>query len=259
MDFSKLNKAIEDNLSTQAEQKEQVLEIVKKQCKELEDWANRFRELTQDARQFGLVLRNAKSTAGLDKALIVNSDVGFISIRDNYYMNASYEPKEIKVSFKRRINDYETSWSFILEDETLPIRPVECSFATDLNDTKNLIYDTSRCEFPTPLSDLTTLRDINTRNRITLDLLIIRSISPEKAADEYIQSTVDIAYSIINTLKAKNEELAKLIEKANRELEMQEKKSPSVKELEDGTVEIRLGGKTYSATLKEEVNNAENS
>lgn len=32
-----------------------------------------------------------------------------------------------------------------------------------------------------------------------------------------------------------------------------------IKELEDGIVEIRLGGKTYSATLKEEVSNAENS
>ncbi len=243
MDFTELTEQIDDAVTHHAVKKDEAIGTLKEQVQAIKNWFSKFDGLIEDTRQFGLTVKPTMTTFDYDydssKETTKVADLTFIDLG---YRTPQQNSCPIYVIIK--VDKYGTDQCFKFgcrEDS-------KKSQFFDIVD--SFIADEEKQNYPRLLCN-----EIGNGYRYSdLNFFwnLINIATPEQIAEMYTQSTLNIVQDFINRIKAKNVNLANVIEDAKEKLRQYNNKNKTVvTENSDGSVEIQINGKTYIGTVKE--------
>jgi len=245
MDFTELTNQIDDAINNQSTEKQKALETLDKQLQVIVDWTRRFLDLTKDSREFGKTLQKP-----MEKFYLETSESRVtINLRSGvrWYDNKYRQTGTCYISAERSVTRYDTDFKFFVDDRS-------DSFNLDSSpDFINRVKEEQSSEnYPEVLNNHFRYCDYTSKEKANFFWTLVNIITPEEVAEVYTKQTITIAENFIESIRNSNSALADTIEKATEELKAYyEKNTTSVTENEDGSVEIKLNGKTYIGTVKE--------
>lgn len=245
MDFTELTNQIDDAINNQSSEKQKALEIIDKQFQAIIEWVTKFLNLTSDAREFGKTLKKPMDKFSFygDEATIATS------ICNTEYKDARYIPAQLStcnIKALRTMDKWETKFRFDIGSGE--------AYALDISDefVSNIKTSKKRCNYPSVLNETFEVYRPSDTEKANFMWTLINKVTPEELAKVYTEQTITIANRFIDKIEISNSALAATIAKATEELKAYyEKYETSVTENDDGSVEIKLNGKTYIGTVKE--------
>lgn len=244
MDFTELTEQIDDAVTYHAVEKDEAIGTLKEQVQAIKNWFSKFNELTEDSRRFGLTVTPTMKTFNYDyDSSGVTTKVADLTFLDSRC--SSLPQKSCPIYFIRKVNKHGTSYWFDLMGREYD---KDSEF---FNIVDSFVEDEEKQNYPRLLCN--EIGDGYRYSDLNFFWNLINIATPEQIAEMYTQSTLNIVQDFINRIKEKNINLANVIEDAKEKLrQYNDKNKTVVTENSDGSVEIKLNGKTYIGTVKEQ-------
>ncbi len=261
MNFTELNEQINHAVSTQSTKKIEACATLEKQIGTIKEWFDRFTELTNDAREFGKSLKDVMHKFHFGRMTSVSElsrRIKLISFHDtSYYIENDRNNNPVHtgcLTLYRNIYEYGSSWFFRLVSINTNSGTEPLFEVLSETDYERILKNAQNSNYPALISDKFGSHSNDDSWKIAnFWWTVINNVTPEELAEVYNELTVEIIENFIESIETKNDNLAEVIEKANEELKAyNEKHKTVVTENEDGSVEIKINGKIYVGTVKEQ-------